>query len=68
LSFTGHPDAMMLQNNLATAYHEAGRADEAIAPHEQTLATCEQVPGPSHPHTLISQHNLDRARSTAARR
>ena len=38
-----YPDALMLQNNLATAYQEAGRADEAIARHEQTLATCEQV-------------------------
>jgi hypothetical protein len=37
-----HPDTLQSQNNLAAAYQEAGRAAEAIALLEQTLADRER--------------------------
>jgi hypothetical protein len=36
----------------------AGRTDEAIRLHEQTLADRERVLGPDHPETLSTRNNL----------
>ena len=47
-----HPDTLHSRNNLALAYQEAGRLDEAIPLLEQTLAARERVLGPDHPDTL----------------
>ena len=44
-----HPDTLNSRNNLAIAYRAAGRTDEAITLHEQTLAARERVLGPDHP-------------------
>jgi len=53
-----HPHALALRGNLANAYQEAGRAAEAIALNEQTLAIRERVLGADHPGTLLSRNNL----------
>jgi hypothetical protein len=47
-----------LRNNLADAYRDAGRTDETIALHEQTLAARERILGPDHPETLRSRNSL----------
>ena len=53
-----HPDTLASRNNLANAYPDAGRLDEAISLHEQNLAARERVLGPDHPDTLGSRNNL----------
>ena len=45
-------------NNLAVAYRVAGRADEAIALHEQELEQSRKTFGADHPGTLTSMDNL----------
>jgi Tetratricopeptide repeat len=50
-----HPDTLASRDNLGHAYQEAGRAGEAIALFEQTLATSTLTLGPDHPRTLISR-------------
>ena len=55
------------RNNLANAYRAAGRLDEAITLHEQTLAARERVLGPDHPDTLNSRNNLAIAYQDAGR-
>ena len=56
-----------MRNNLAIAYEAAGRVDEAITLHEQTLAARERVLGPDHPDTLQSRNNLAIAYRDAGR-
>jgi tetratricopeptide (TPR) repeat protein len=63
-----HPDTLMARNNLANAYRDAGRLDEAISLHEQNLAAYERVLGPDHPYTLASRDNLGVAYRYAGRR
>lgn len=46
------------RNNLANAYRDVGRLEEAISLHEQTLAACERLLGADHPKTLGSRSNL----------
>ena len=53
-----HPDTLTLRNNLACAYHTAGRIDEAIELYARTLPDCERVLGPDHPDTLTLRNNL----------
>ena len=62
-----HPDTLASRNNLAVAYRDAGRLDEAISLHEQTLAARERVLGPDHPDTLNSRNNLAVAYRAAGR-
>jgi tetratricopeptide (TPR) repeat protein len=62
-----HPDTLAARNNLALAYHTAGRTDEAIALHEQALTDRERVLGPDHPGTLNSRSNLAVAYHAAGR-
>ena len=59
-----HPE---LRNNLAAAYQDAGRTDEAITLHQPTLADCERALGPDHPDTLTSRNNLALAYQDAGR-
>ncbi len=54
----GHPDFLGYQNNLATAYLEAGRAREATTLLEHTCRDKVQILGPNHPSTFVSQNNL----------
>jgi Tetratricopeptide repeat/Domain of unknown function (DUF4062)/NB-ARC domain len=53
-----HPNTLATRNNLANAYRQAGRTDEAITLHQQALAGRERVLGADHPDTLISRNNL----------
>ncbi|OMG10384.1 tetratricopeptide repeat protein, partial [Actinomyces naeslundii] len=53
-----HPNTLASRHNLAYAYQDAGRLDEAIALHEQTLEDRARILGPDHPDTLASRHNL----------
>jgi tetratricopeptide (TPR) repeat protein len=53
-----HLDALVSRDDLARAYQEVGRLDEAITLHTQTLADRERVLGPDHPDTLLSRSGL----------
>ena len=53
-----HPDTLTSRNNLALAYADAGRLDEAILLHEKSLEARERVLGPEHPDSLASRNNL----------
>ena len=61
------PSTLASRNNLAGAYRDAGRLDEAIALYEQTLEDSTRILGPHHPHTLISRNNLANAYRDAGR-
>ena len=62
-----HPNTLTSRSNLANAYQAAGRINEAITLHEQTLATWERMLGPDHPNTLTSRSNLANAYEAAGR-
>jgi tetratricopeptide (TPR) repeat protein len=62
-----HPDTLSARNNLAAAYHAAGRVDEAVSLDEQNLAARERVQGPDHPDTLTSRHAVAVAYQSAGR-
>ena len=62
-----HRDTLIALNNLAKAYQEAGRLQEAIPLFEQTLADFERLRGADHPDTLIAQNNLADAYQSAGR-
>ena len=62
-----HPDTLTSRNNLARAYRDAGRLDEAIPLFERTLADRERVLGETHPDTLTSRNNLAYAYRAAGR-
>ena len=62
-----HPDTLSSRNNLAGAYQEAGRVEEAIPLYERTLADAERVLGADHPQTLTSRNNLASAYQEAGR-
>ena len=62
-----HPSTLASRNNLANAYRDAGRLDEAIALHEQTLEDSTRILGPHHPDTLTSRNSLAGAYRDAGR-
>ena len=62
-----HPSTLASRNNLADAYRDAGRLDEAIALHEQNLIDLTHILGPHHPNTLTSRNNLAKAYRAAGR-
>ena len=62
-----HPSTLTARNNLANAYHDAGRLNEAIPLHEQTLEDRTRILGPHHPHTLTARNNLAEAYRAAGR-
>ena len=62
-----HPSTLASRNNLADAYRDAGRLDEAIALYEQTLEDSTRILGPAHPVTLTSRNNLAGAYRAAGR-
>lgn len=61
------PHTLAARHNLANAYRDAGRLDEAIALHEQTLEDSTRILGPHHPDTLTSRNNLAVAYRAAGR-
>ena len=62
-----HPSTLASRNNLANAYRDAGRLDEAITLHRQTLEDHTRILGPHHPNTLVSRNNLANAYQDAGR-
>jgi tetratricopeptide (TPR) repeat protein len=64
---TDHRDTLASRSNLATAYQEAGRTDEAITLNEQGLTARERIQGPDHPDTLTARNNLANAYQEAGR-
>ncbi len=62
-----HPDTLTSQNDLATAYAEAGRANEAILLFRLTLAARERLLSSDHPDTLRSRTSLAEAYHAAGR-
>ena len=61
------PSTLASRNNLAGAYQDAGRLDEAIPLFEQTLEDRTRILGPDHPDTLITRGNLAGAYRDAGR-
>ena len=61
------PSTLASRNNLAGAYRDAGRLDEAIPLFEQTLEDRTRILGPHHPDTLTSRNNLAGAYRDAGR-
>jgi tetratricopeptide (TPR) repeat protein len=59
---------MITRNSLATAYHAAGRLDEAIPVLERTLTDRERTLGDTHPPTVTTRNNLASAYEEAGRR
>jgi len=52
------PDTIRARTDLARAYHQTGRVDDAIPLVEQVLAARERLFGADHPGTLASRNNL----------
>jgi len=52
------PDTIRARTDLARAYHQTGRVDNAIPLVEQVLAARERLFGADHPGTLASRNNL----------
>ena len=53
-----HPYTLVSRNNLASAYQDVGRLDEAIDLFEQNLAEALRVLGPDHPDTKTFRNSL----------
>ena len=62
-----HPETLTSRNNLANAYQDAGKLEEAITLYEQNLKDFEDLLGPDHPETLTSRNNLANAYQDAGR-
>ena len=62
-----HSDTLSSRNNLANAYQDAGKLEEAITLYEQNLKDFENLLGPDHPETLLSRNNLANAYQDAGR-
>ncbi|QQQ58725.1 tetratricopeptide repeat protein [Actinomyces sp. HMT 175] len=62
-----HASTLASRNNLAYAYQDAGRLNEAITLFEKNLKDLTRILGPDHPGTLASRHNLAGAYRDAGR-
>ena len=62
-----HPDTLTARNNLALAYRDAGRQDDAVRLLEQVSAELDQVLGPEHPNSVTARTSLAQARAPALR-
>ena len=62
-----HPSTLTSRDNLAGAYCDAGRLDDAIELFEQNLDDRTRILGPHHPHTLTARNNLAYAYQEAGR-
>ncbi|MEV6300482.1 FxSxx-COOH system tetratricopeptide repeat protein [Actinoplanes sp. NPDC051861] len=63
-----HPDTQITRHNLAIAYRDMGRLDEAIAAFEGVLADRRRLLGDGHPETLTTRNQLALAYEAAGRR
>ena len=62
-----HPSTLTARNDLAGAYQDTGRLNEAIALYEQTLEDRTRILGPHHPDTLTARNDLANAYQAAGR-
>jgi hypothetical protein len=62
-----HRQTLWAQNDLARAYQAAGRTDEAIALHEESLAVCTRKLGAAAPEAMTARDELARAYQVAGR-
>ena len=62
-----HPDTLASRGNLANAYQDAGRLDEAIPLYAEVVGDSARLLGPDHPDTLTSRNNLAYAYRAAGR-
>ena len=62
-----HPSTLTSRNNLAGAYCDAGRLDDAITLYEETLEDRTRILGARHPNTMASRNNLAGAYCDAGR-
>ncbi len=62
-----HSQTFRCRDGMASTYEAAGRLDDAIGVHQQTLAARHQVLGKDHPDTIDSCGNLARAFAAAGR-
>ena len=62
-----HPSTLASRHNLASAYQDAGRLNDAIALYEQNLEDRARTLGPDHRDTLTSRNNLASAYQDAGR-
>jgi len=53
-----HPDTLCSRNNLAAAYWQAGRTDQALALFQALLPDLERVLGARHPRTVSARRLL----------
>ncbi len=53
-----HPATLASRGNLAGAYRDAGRLEQAVPLLERTLAGSERILGPDHSNTLASRTTL----------
>ncbi len=53
-----HPSTLTVRANLASAYQDLGRHEEAVALLQRTLLDSERVLGAEHPSTLTVRANL----------
>ncbi|WP_371390326.1 tetratricopeptide repeat protein [Protofrankia sp. BMG5.30] len=58
-----HPDTLASRHNLAGAYGSAGRVEEAVRLHEETLADALRVLDADHPLVAKIKENLTIARN-----
>jgi tetratricopeptide (TPR) repeat protein len=63
-----HSDTLMVMNNLAVAYDDAGRHNQAQKLREEVLALYRKADGPEHPDTLMAMQNLAISYDEAGRR
>jgi tetratricopeptide (TPR) repeat protein len=62
-----HPDTLISRDNLAAAYQDAGRLDQAIPLLEHTLIDAERIFGVTHPETLTVRNDLAAAYQAVGR-
>ncbi|WP_333774667.1 tetratricopeptide repeat protein, partial [Streptomyces sp. IBSBF 3136] len=62
-----HPSTLTARANLASAYQQAGRTDDAIELLEQVAVDLERLLGGEHPHTLTARGNLATSYQQAGR-
>ena len=55
---TNHPYTLTSRNNLAEAYKEAGRLDEAIPLYKENLSIALRALSPNHPYISSFRNNL----------
>jgi hypothetical protein len=61
-----HPKTLRTMDNLALAYHQAGRLADALALGEATAGAAERCLGAEHPYAARAKRNLRDFRDSAS--